>query len=277
MTGAVGAIRDRVAPVARYAPVVRESLRFAARELSGRRSVGVYRPRGTDVRVFVRHSYPGPGGGSQDLLPLDEVFRERCYDPPPPVARVLPRELRRVVDLGGHLGYFGAFVLARRPSARVVAFEPEPEHARLLRETIRLNGLHGRWQLVEACAHVRDGTLRLAAGRSVATHVPEPGDADGTIEVEARDVFDHLEDVDLLKVDIEGGEWPILFDERFADARPRAVVIEYHSGGCPTDNPKRAARERFRALGYEVHVPSGDPNPDFDPFWGRGLLWAWRS
>lgn len=277
MTGRGHGIRGRGGAALRYAPVVRESVRFALRELRGRRAVRAYRPRGAGVRVLARHCFPGPGAGSQDLLPLHEVFREGCYDPPPPVARVLDGGPRRVVDLGGHLGYFGARVLARHPSARVVAFEPEPEHARLLRETIRLNGFGGRWELVEACAHVADGRLPLAAGESVATHVVMYEDeTEASTEVSARDVFPYLDGVDLLKIDIEGAEWAILHDERFAAARPRAVVLEYHSPGCPEDNPKRAAIDRFRALGYEVHVPLGDPNPDSGPFWGRGLLWAWR-
>ena len=271
-------LRARLAATRTYAPLVREPLRFAARELSGRRVVGLYRPRGTDIRVCVRHNLRGPGWDGHDQLPLDVIFRERCYDPPAAAERHLGRvEQPRVVDLGGHLGYFGAFALSRYPGARVVSFEPEPEHARLLRRCIEVNGLAERWQLIEACAHTEDATLRLAAGRAVATHVVPAGwDEGNVVEVAARDALPHLDGADLAKVDIEGAEWALLLDDRFAAARPAAVVMEYHSTGCPEENAKRCARRRLSELGYEVHFPAGDPNPDSGPFWGRGLVWAWR-
>jgi FkbM family methyltransferase len=267
----------RMAATRTYAPLVREPLRFAARELSGRRAVGLYRPRGTNIRVCVRHNLRGPGWDGHDQLPLDEIFRERCYDPPAPVERRLAAIAQpRIVDLGGHLGYFGAYALTRYPDARLVSFEPEPDHARLLRRAIDVNGLADRWQLVEACAHTEDGTLKLAAGRAVGTHVVEPGWDEGTVvEVPARDALPHLEGADLAKIDVEGAEWALLLDGRFAAAPPAAVVMEYHSPGCPEENAKSFARRHLAELGYEVHVPADDPNPDSGPFWGRGLIWAW--
>ena len=182
-----------------------------------------------------------------------------------------------MVDLGAHLGYFGAFVLTRYPQSRVVSFEPEPEHARLLRRCVEANALDDRWQVVEACAHTQDGSLRFTAGRSIGSRIASlSGQDEDVIEVAARDAFPYLEWADLVKVDIEGAEWPLLLDDRFAAARPKAVVVEYHSIGCPGDNPKRVAKERFTDLGYTVAVPAGDAVPDTEPFWGRGLLWAWR-
>jgi FkbM family methyltransferase len=249
-----------------------------AREMTGRRTLGVYRPRGSDLRICVRHNYPGPGPQSLDNFPLEEVFRDRCYQAPAAVHAALTGTGRalRVVDLGGHLGYFGAFVLSRYPDANVLAFEPEPEHARLLRSCIDINGLEARWQLVEAAAYTEDATLSFAGSRSIASHISHlGGESEDVIEVVARDVFPHLGDVDLLKMDIEGGEWALLFDDRFGEALPRAIVLEYHSGGCPGDNPKRTATDRLSELGYRVDAPASDETPDDAPFWGRGLLWAW--
>jgi FkbM family methyltransferase len=265
----------RLAEVLRLSGLVRERARFALRELSRRRLLAVYRPRAARVRVCVRHNYPEPGAGSYDHFPLYEVFGERCYEPPPVVDAVLRGTHEpRIVDLGGHLGYFGAFVLSRYPTAGVLAFEPEPMHARLLRKTIALNGLEGRWKLIEACAHTNDGVLAFATGRSIGSHLVSVGaEEQDVVELPARDVFPHLDGADLLKIDIEGAEWALLFDERFASARPPAVVMEYHSNGCPGENPKQVARDRFRELGYRAGSP--DDNPETGPFWGRGLMWAW--
>jgi FkbM family methyltransferase len=270
-----GAI-DRLRAAVGGARLVREPLRFAARELLGGPVVRLYRPRGIGYRVWVRHNYPGPGSSSYDILPLREIVVEHTYAPPPGVATALRREAAaRVVDLGGHLGYFGAFILSELPRASLVSFEPEPSHAALLASCIEANELGSRWELVEACAHTADGTLPFAAGLSVRSHLAID-EADPT-ELPARDVFPYLEDVDLLKIDIEGAEWNILFDERFARVLPRAIVLEYHSIPGGADNPKRAARDALAGLGYTVVIPEGDTNPLDEPFWGRGLLWADRA
>jgi hypothetical protein len=78
-----------------------------------------------------------------------------------------------------------------------------------------------------------------------------------------------------VKTDVEGAEWALLTDDRFGDARPRAIVMEYHSAGCPADNAKRFATDRLTQLGYEVQAASSDANPGSGRFWGSGMLWAW--
>jgi FkbM family methyltransferase len=277
---AMNAAMARLGTAIDYSTIVHERARFVARELSGRRSVGLYRPRGVDLRICVRHNYPRPGRESLDNFPLQEVFRDRCYEPPLPVRAKLADTSRapRIVDLGAHLGYFSVFALSHYPDAYVLAFEPEPGHARLLRSCIAANRLGAQWQLIEAAAYTEDATLPFAASRSVASHISHlGGERDNVIEVVACDVFPHLKDVDLLKMDIEGGEWALLFDDRFGDVLPRSIVLEYHSGGCPGDNPKRTAVDRLTELGYRVVAPSSDETPDEGPFWGRGLLWAWRA
>jgi FkbM family methyltransferase len=262
-----------------HARLVRQPLRFAARELAGSRAVRLYRPRGIAHRVAVRHNHPGWGSKSFDAMPLHEIVAQRAYEPPGPVAARLSElgERARIVDLGGHLGYFGAYALSEFPRASLVSFEPEPAHAELLRRCIEENDLAARWRLVEACAHTSDGRLRFLGARSVGSRLAEREEAAGAAELPARDVFPHLDGADLVKIDIEGAEWGILLDPRFDDALPGAVVLEYHSSPhCPGDNPKRAAAERLRALGYRVEFPPGDRNPPEEPFWGRGMLWAYR-
>jgi len=74
---------------------------------------------------------------------------------------------------------------------------------------------------------------------------------------------------DLVKVDIEGGEWDILLDPRFAQNPPRAIVLEYHPHLCPGDDPRAAAQEALARAGLSMA-----------PIWhradGYGMLWAWR-
>ena len=70
--------------------------------------------------------------------------------------------------------------------------------------------------------------------------------------VEAVDVFPLLADCDLIKIDIEGAEWEILQDPRFADLRASHVILEYHPRLCPADDPQALAQHILEASGYRI-------------------------
>jgi FkbM family methyltransferase len=64
-----------------------------------------------------------------------EIFREGCYN----FVRLPDRAL--VIDVGAHVGLFALYIKRRHPDARVIAFEPSPETAGVLRRNIELHGL----------------------------------------------------------------------------------------------------------------------------------------
>jgi FkbM family methyltransferase len=182
----------------------------------------------------------------------------------------------RFVELGGHVGLFGAFVSARYPGARIVSFEPDPANASVLSECIARNGLEERWSLVQACAATAGGTLGFVGGRGAESYVAGPGES-AELELPAVDALPYIQGADFVKIDVEGSEWALLADPRFAADPPRVVLMEWHSIGAPEDNPKRAAEAALEPLGYEVHHPPPyDALPTDEPLWGAGVLWAWR-
>jgi hypothetical protein len=75
---------------------------------------------------------------------------------------------------------------------------------------------------------------------------------------------------DLVKMDIEGGEWPILTDARLARLPTRVVVMEWHEHRCPHPSPRAYACDLLGGAGFvrQWHEPGR--------FASNGLLWAWR-
>jgi FkbM family methyltransferase len=199
---------------------------------------------------------------------LDEIFSQGEYEPPSEVEAALAALLSapRVVDLGANIGLFGAWALGRFPEATIVAVEADPENAAIHRRTIDANGLGDRWQLVEGFASTAPGRVRFAAGQHATSHA---GEIQGQgVEVPALDVLPHLGAADLVKIDIEGAEWAIFEDPRFARARPSILVLEYHEAGCPYPDAAEAAERALRSAEFDV-VRAGR-KPEF----GAGLLWA---
>jgi FkbM family methyltransferase len=257
-------VLDRVRSVLRLSALVRERGRFVVRQAARRRTVGRYRLAGSPVAVHLRHA-------TDDVATLDQVVGLRHYEMPPPVLEALG-ELRRpleIVDLGANIGLFGAEALTRWPDAHVVAFEPDPANAAILRRTVAANG-GLRWDLVAACAGVEEGAVAFAAGHFATSRIAD-GDTRGgpTVRVPVHDVFPWLEQADFVKIDIEGAEWPLLADARFRRLPARAVALEFHPYRCP-DDPETLAAQSLRDAGYEVGEGEFDAAP------GCGMVWGWK-
>jgi FkbM family methyltransferase len=249
---------------------VRPSGRFVIRQLRGAGGVHRYRLRGTPYEAFIRHD-------GDDAFVLEECFgRLRGYEPPREVAASLDRAEGplRIADLGANIGLFGLLAISRWPDAEVTGFEPDPANADLHERCIEANGLGERWRLVRSFAAAGNGQVPFARGRSSRSRAARR-DEDGGREVEAVDVFPHLQDADLVKIDIEGGEWELLEDERLARLPARAMVLEYHRFRCPETEPERAALTALESAGYRTHS-SRQPADVDDPHEGLGTIWAWR-
>lgn len=252
-----------------FARVFTEPVRFATREIAGSVRVRSYVLRDSSIRVHVRH-------GTADPHVVGELFVERVYEPPGPVVDLLEQLKRppRILDLGANIGLFGAFALGRWPGARVIAVEPDPSNREIHALTVAANPT-ADWHLEGAAAATADGQVPFAVGNFNASAVIEeraPGSEQAQL-VPAIDVLPLMADADLIKMDIEGSEWALLEDPRFAELRPTALVLEHHSHLCPVADPHSAAGEALAAAGYETReVPLA---PGACP--GQGMLWAWRT
>lgn len=244
------------------APTVSPSVSFALHELLHRNGLAYYRLRENGRTVAIRHA---AGAG----VILAEVFKKHDYAPSHELEEALGQP-KTILDLGGNIGLFGLFAAVRWPEAQIVAFEPDLDNAAVHKMTIAANGLQERWQLIEAAASNRDGQVSFVAGLNAISHVADSTTTEPTIQVPMLDVLPRIGESDLLKMDIEGGEWAILGDPRFAEAPPRAIVLEYHPEGCPGPDPRAEAELALSAAGLRIH-------PMVDRQDGHGMLWAWRA
>jgi FkbM family methyltransferase len=248
--------------------LLRPSIAYTARELRGARRAAPYRLRSSGLVVYLRHN-------TTDASILDEIFLQRLYEPPAAVEgelRALARPLR-IVDLGANIGLFGAFAFEHWPVARLTALEPHPANAALVRETIDANGLADKWSVIEACAWTKSERLPFAIQHYSDSRLVGPEEHEQTAAselVDAIDVFPLLSDADLVKIDIEGGEWTLLGDPRFARLRAPAVVVEYHPYLAPGADARDEATRALAQAGYAIEAIFHDPR-------GHGMIWGWHA
>lgn len=242
--------------------LVREFARFAVADLLGLDGVRRYHLRRGGRPVLLRH-------GTVDVWTFAEIFLLRLYEPPPAVAaRLAAADSPLVLDIGANIGMFGLDVLVRHPSARIVGYEPDAENAAIHRRLIEVNHAREAWSLVEACAGPADATVTFLPGLETGSRMVDEAVA-GTVEVPMVDVMPLLGEADLVKLDIEGGEWAMLQDPRFAAAR--AVVLEYHPHGCPGEDTEATVLELLRGHGFDVVPLFHEPRTRV------GMLWAIRG
>ena len=259
----LGLTSDHVARrTLRQARLVDESTRYFVAGLAG--VPGVHRYSLAGRELFLRH----PG----DSWTFEELLRACVYDLPAEIRAQLPADAT-VVDLGANIGLFGVAILEQVQEATVIGFEPDPANLHVLVMNLAPELAHGSYVINRAAAGVSCGTAAFLAGRGGRSRVLSER-TPGSIEVQVHDVMPIVSSADLVKIDIEGGEWDILADARLQDG-PTAIALEYHSSGCPSPPADRHATHLLIEAGFEIVAPSRPFTPDEFPE-HQGMLWAIR-
>jgi len=191
---------------------------------------------------------PPEGGGLVFRCDLrDPLMREACltgcYEPQESmlVSRML-RPAMTFVDVGANWGYFtllGAHLVGG--TGRIVSVEADPRACDALRENVAANGL-AQVSVVGVAAGDAGGMLELHAyGSGGGSHgnfgvALAPARADGRrFRIQSRALDDVLDEagvdhVDLLKMDIEGGEWRGVhgLERRLRAGRLDRIILELH-------------------------------------------------
>ena len=249
----------RAVRLARVACATRTPVRFVVGEWRGGSRRYLLR---AGVWIVVRHR-------TRDLDLIAEIFGHlQAYRPPQQIAEQLAGPIN-VLDLGGNIGMFGAYALSRWDVSQIRSFEPDPENARVLAATIAANHAAGHWQFEQAAVSNRRGMMPFTPGLLAESRQAVHGEP--SVLVRQVDVFELAAGSDVVKIDIEGGEWAILGDARFARLPARLVVMEWHWRLAPEPDAHRAARDLLGAAGYQI-VLDQPHGPDRQ----TGMIWARR-
>jgi FkbM family methyltransferase len=149
---------------------------------------------------------------SDDMLTLNEVFCREDYRAGP--------DLRVAVDLGANIGISALYFLTRNACSHVYSWEPDPRNVARLRRN--LHGFENRYQLEEAAVSLSTGMAKFGVepvGRygTLELDIPTRHPATALINVETKAIDEILgqviarhEQIDILKVDVEGTEKRII-------------------------------------------------------------------
>jgi FkbM family methyltransferase len=155
-----------------------------------------------------------------------------------------------VLDVGAHLGYFS--VLAAKRGARVIAFEPNSRSLPYLRRNLERNGIADRVTIVERAAGATTGTATFflsEAGDESSLHAHAPEDEPITVEVAPVDAATEGLAVDVIKIDVEGGEIEALRGmTRTLERAPSGLTLFVERNGAALRRAGHAPEELDEAL-----------------------------
>lgn len=200
---------------------------------------------------------------------VDEHFLKELPD-----YRMGPEDV--VIDVGAHIGAFALSAARRAPHGHVHAVEACLESFNLLRINVALNGIHNVTPYRVALSD-RRGECTLSYdtdgwGHSVVTNFADRGETVPTISLEDFMKENGVERCHLMKLNCEGGEFPILMGtpasvlKRFGyltiavheDLNPRfsipALIAHLESAGLEVEVHEAGSRGQLIAK-----------NPGFDP------------
>jgi len=182
-----------------------------------------------------------------DIFIFHEVLGLGVYDFPADRLKASPKV---IVDLGANIGLTTLALAARFPKAQFLCVEPHPENAELLRHNLVCLG--DRAQVIEAAVADATGSLQL----TIATEHYNASllhQGIGTQEVAALTVPDLLsqakiQQMDLLKMDIEGAEFLILKNQPAWLQPVQLLLAELHG-------PHQAEMVQWlREAGFEINL-----------------------
>lgn len=201
-----------------------------------------------------------------DLGTAFEIFISQAYLRPAIVPEPKP-EL--IVDLGANVGYSVLHWAQSYPTARLIAYEPHPVQLGILNRHLELNVLQSRVEVIGSAVSNTNAESFLTDDENESVLTVE--DKPGRLPVTVRDFFKEIgsQRIDLLKMDIEGGEYSILSDDRFEKLDVRTIVMEWHNTDEVPDG-RQWCIERLTSLDFKV----SDGALRYDR---AGMLWAWKE
>lgn len=195
---------------------------------------------GKSKRIYVSQisQYLFARPDSSDFDTFLQIFFKEEYSIP------LKGEVRTIVDAGANNGYAARFFHQKYPHAQIISIEPEHDNFQIL--TKNVDGIH----LIEPihaalCGGQTKTSMRLGAGQGWTRRV-EPDDLGEITGYSIPAILKefNLETIDLLKIDIEGGEFHV-FDSESIKWLPKVknIIIELHDRWVPG-----SSRAFFKAI-----------------------------
>lgn len=161
---------------------------------------------------------------SSFLYMYDEIFTRQIYK------FKTERENPFIIDCGANIGLSTIYLKKLYPSAKILAFEPDPEIFSVLKKNLESSKTITGVTCIQACLAKEPGEVTFFSDHADGGSTTSAIENTQAIKVQAVSLQNYLtEPVDFLKIDIEGSEYEVVMSisDKLKDVSN--IFIEYHS------------------------------------------------
>ena len=206
--------------------------------------------------------------GTDPLLLMPQYRHvSETYEPevwPHLMTRLRPDDT--VADVGAFIGLYTVAAAKRlTKGGKVIACEPDPNNAAVLRSHVALNRVADRVEIIEAVVSDRVGEVPFQSGQESQSRVKtKPTDGANMVASVTLDHVSADRALDVVKIDVEGHEEAVLRGAcrvlQRHDHAPRVIYIEVHPYAWATPGASSTSLlSLLRGCGYEVTTLDGQP------------------
>ncbi len=199
------------------------------------------------------------------LVSVNELFVNEFYKFRPETDRP------KIIDCGSYIGTSILYFKVNYPNAIVNGFEPDETNFSLVEENLK-NWNFPDTRVTNAAIWINNGSISFHAKGSMASKIETGANHDGDKKtvtcVRLRDLLN--EEIDFLKIDIEGAEYEVLKDCEENLGFVKNLFVEYH--GIYSEmyklNEILGILERNK---FKYYIKEGSP-VYAKPFWDRNKV-----
>jgi len=187
-----------------------------------------YTLAGRQIALFIRDNV--------DRSVSAEIYKHREYRRS---EKAIIDAEKAIIDAGAHAGFFSIYCRILNSRVRIIALEPEPKNYDLLLKNLALNKI-ADVDTVPAALSGLSGKAKLLLAEDSHNHAliagsnNKPGQILSVNAISLGDLVKKykIKIVDLLKMDIEGGEYDVIENlSSFDFGQIKNIVFEYHNWG----------------------------------------------
>ena len=198
---------------------------------------------------------------------FDRVVIRECIINNAYVKLLQSRKLGAVIDLGAHKGYFLVGLLQDCTVDKVICVEPTPDNIKTFLENKRLNpdlfSKANNVNLIPAAIDVKTGQRLMYFTDSSVNHgFIDPSNRSNVVDTKPVDTItlkkifedNNLQEVDLIKIDIEGAEYALFDNPEFFEylLKCKQILMEVHVNYGDGE----AIKKKLRDAGYTISFPN---------------------
>ncbi len=211
-----------------------------------------YRVNDKNLKFYLRNN-------SSDINVFTQIVLEQEYKPIIDMFKRLNLSPDRFIDAGANVGFSSLYLLAHWPEARFICLEPHPGNFEALTCNITQNISTDNFLLLQKALWSKPAQLsgdnNFRDGRDWSFNVKEDGKSNGNIEGITIDMVmnqDSFNEVDFLKIDIEGAEVQLFESRKNVESwidKIKVISIEIHD----ETNVRFKIENMLQNMGFRIY------------------------